>query len=73
MMPQARLKFENGILVEVQYIELLYSKCDKVFWTKEYYVSTIGNITEKAIKKYIMKQAEESEKRFKKYCFIVDR
>ena len=40
----------------------LQSKWDKAFWDREYYVSTIGNITEGAIKKYIREQAEESRK-----------
>ena len=31
----------------------LQSKWDKSFWARGYYVSTIGNITEEAIKKYI--------------------
>ena len=41
----------------------LQSKWDKAFWARGYYVSTIGNITEDAIKKYIKEQAEESRKR----------
>ena len=40
----------------------LQSKWDKSFWARGYYVSTIGNITEEAIKKYIREQAEESSK-----------
>ena len=40
----------------------LQSKWDKSFWARGYYVSTIGNITEDAIKKYIQKQSEESRK-----------
>ena len=40
----------------------LQSKWDKSFWARGYYVSTIGNITEEAIKKYIREQAEESRK-----------
>ena len=40
----------------------LQSKWDKSFWARGYYVSTIGNITEDAIKKYIREQAEESRK-----------
>ena len=40
----------------------LQSKWDKAFWARGYYVSTIGNITEDAIKKYIREQAEESRK-----------
>ncbi len=34
----------------------------KAFWAREYYVTTIGNITEEAIKKYIEEQAEEDRK-----------
>lgn len=40
----------------------LQSKWDKSFWARGYYVSTIGNITEDAIKKYIQEQSEESRK-----------
>lgn len=40
----------------------LQSKWDKAFWDRGCYVSTIGNITEEAIKKYIRMQAEESRK-----------
>ena len=40
----------------------LQSKWDKAFWARGYYVSTIGNITEEAIRKYIREQAEESRK-----------
>ena len=38
------------------------SKWDKVLWARVYYVSTVSNITEDAIKKYIRAQAEESRK-----------
>ena len=41
----------------------LQSKWDKSFWARGYYVSTIGNITEDAIKKYIQEQSEESRKK----------
>ena len=37
----------------------LQSKWNKAFWARGYYVATIGNLTEEAIKKYI---AEESRK-----------
>ena len=40
----------------------LQSKCDKAFWARGYYVATIGNVTEEAIKKYIEEQSEESRK-----------
>lgn len=38
------------------------SKWNKVFWARGYYVATVGNVTEDAIKKYIRKQSEESRK-----------
>jgi putative transposase len=37
-------------------------KWDRTFWARGYYVATIGNITEEAIKKYIQEQEEESKK-----------
>ena len=40
----------------------LQSKWDKAFWARGYYVATIGNVTEEAIKKYIEEQSEESKK-----------
>lgn len=40
----------------------LQRKGDKAFWVRGYYVSTIGNMTEDAIKKYIRELAEESRK-----------
>ena len=40
----------------------LQSKWDKAFWAGGYYVATIGNVTEEAIKKYIAEQSEESRK-----------
>ena len=40
----------------------LQSKWDKAFWARGYYVATIGNVTEQAIKKYIAEQSEESRK-----------
>ena len=40
----------------------LQSKWNKAFWARGYYVATIGNVTEEAIKKYIREQTEESRK-----------
>ena len=37
------------------------SKWDRVFWTRVYYVTTIGNVNEETIRKYIREQAEESK------------
>ena len=38
------------------------SKWNKAFWARGYYVATVGNVTEDAIKKYIREQSEESRK-----------
>lgn len=38
---------------------VMKSKWDKAFWDRGYYVETIGNITDKAVQKYIKEQAEE--------------
>ena len=38
------------------------SRWNKAFWAGGYYVATVGNITEDAIKKYIREQSEESRK-----------
>ncbi len=40
----------------------LGSKWTKAFWARGYYVATVGNITEDAIKKYIQEQQEEAKK-----------
>ena len=40
----------------------LQSKWDKAFRARGYYVATIGNVTEAAIKKYIAEHSEESKK-----------
>lgn len=34
----------------------------KAFWTRGYYVATVGNITEDAVKEYIQQQKEESKR-----------
>ena len=34
----------------------LYGKWDKAFWARGYFVGTVGNVTEEAIKKYIAEQ-----------------
>ncbi len=40
----------------------LQSKWNKAFWVRDYYVATIGNVTEEAIKKYITEQSEKSKR-----------
>ena len=36
-------------------------KWDRTFWVRGYYVATVGNITEDAMKRYIKEQADESK------------
>ena len=55
------LKGKSTLMLYDRHPEL-QSKWDKSFWARGYYVSTIGNITENAIKKYIQEQSEESLK-----------
>ena len=55
------LKGKSTLMIYDRHPEL-QNKWDKAFWARGYYVSTIGNITEDAIKKYIREQAEESRK-----------
>ncbi len=38
------------------------SKWNRTFWARGYYVTTVGNITEEAIKRYIQEQQEEARK-----------
>ena len=40
----------------------LHEKWNKAFWARGYYVATVGNVTESAIKKYIQEQSEETRK-----------
>jgi len=39
------------------------TKWNRAFWARGYYVVTVGNITEEAIKRYIQEQEEESKKK----------
>lgn len=45
------------------------SKWNKAFWARGYYVATVGNVTEDAIKKYIQEQSEEPWKKVKEPPF----
>ena len=55
------LKGKSTLMIYDRHPEL-QSKWNKAFWARGYYVETIGNITEEAVKKYINEQAEESRK-----------
>ena len=55
------LKGKSTLMIYDRHPEL-QSKWDKSFWARGYYVSTIGSITEDAIKRYIQEQTEKSRK-----------
>ena len=55
------LKGKSTLMIYDKHPEL-QSKWSKAFWARGYYVATVGNLTEEAIKKYIQEQSEESRK-----------
>ena len=55
------LKGKSALMIFDKHPEM-GSKWDREFWARGYYVSTIGDITEEAIKKYIVAQQEETMK-----------
>lgn len=55
------LKGKSTLMIYDRHPEL-QSKWDKAFWARGYYVATVGNVTEDAIKRYIQDQSEESRK-----------
>lgn len=55
------LKGKSALMLYDKHPEL-GSKFNKSFWARGYYVATVGNLTEDAIKKYIQEQSEESRK-----------
>ena len=54
------LKGKSALMIFDKHPEI-GSKWDRTFWARGYYVSTVGNITEDAIKRYIQEQQEESK------------
>jgi len=55
------LKGKSALMIFDKHPEL-GSKWSRSFWARGYYVTTVGNITEEAIKRYIQEQQEESKK-----------
>jgi len=49
------LKWKSALMIFGRYSNL-GSKFDRHFWVRGYYVSTVGDISEEAIKKYIVEQ-----------------
>ena len=55
------LKGKSALMIHDRHPEMT-NKWNREFWARGYYVTTIGNINEDTIKKYIMEQEEESKK-----------
>ena len=55
------LKGKSALMIYDRYPEL-GNKFERDFWARGYYVSTIGNVDEETIRKYIREQEEESKK-----------
>ena len=49
------LKGKSALMLHDMHPDL-FGKWDKAFWARGYYVGTVGNVTEDAIKKYIAAQ-----------------
>ncbi|WP_333813171.1 IS200/IS605 family transposase [Muricomes intestini] len=54
------LKGKSALMIFDKHPELT-TKWTKSFWARGYYVATVGNVTEDAIKKYIQEQSKEAE------------
>ena len=55
------LKEKSALMLYDKHPEL-GSEFNKTFWSRGYYVATVGNITEDALRIYIQEQSEESPK-----------
>ena len=55
------LKGKSALMIYDKHPEL-GNKFERDFWARRYYVSTIGNVDEATIRKYIREQEEESYK-----------
>ena len=55
------LKGKSALMIFDKHPEM-GTKWDRSFWARGYYVTTVGDIDEEAVRKYIVKQQEESYK-----------
>lgn len=55
------IKGKSVLMIYDKYLESV-NGWPKAFWSREYYVATVGNITEDAVKEYIQQQKEESKR-----------
>ena len=55
------LKRKSALMIFDKHPEM-GSRWDRSFWARGYYVKTIGSVDEETVKRYIVKQIEESQK-----------
>ena len=55
------IKGKSALMIHDKYPEMT-NGWTKAFWARGYYVATVGNITEEAVKEYIQRQKEESKR-----------
>ncbi len=55
------IKGKSALMIHDKYPECV-NGWTKAFWARGYYVATVGNITEDAVKEYIEQQKEESKR-----------
>lgn len=55
------LKGKSALMIHDKHPEFA-NKWNREFWARGYYVTTIGNINEETIKKYIAEQEEETKR-----------
>ena len=57
----AYIKGKSALMIHDKYPKMV-NGWSKSFWARGYYVATVGNITEEAVKEYIQQQKEESKR-----------
>ena len=55
------IKGKSALMIHDKHPESI-NGWSKAFWARGYYVATVGNLTEEAVKEYIQKQKEESKR-----------
>ena len=55
------LKGKSALMIHDKHPEMT-NKWNRQFWARGYYVTTIGNVNEETVKRYIAEQSEETKK-----------
>ena len=63
------IKGKSALMIHDKYPESV-NGWSKAFWARGYYVATVGNITEDAVKKYIQQQKEESKREDTRWSYV---